>query len=175
MIVAFTGKKGSGKDYAAQVLKQHDNRFECRAFVDPLKSWVKQTFQLDSERAYDEFKRKMHPIAGRCVHGRDIVRDWGMAMREANYDVFLNYMDEQVNLHQRLAITDLRFTNELWWCQRQRAVVVKIVSDNLNDDNHESELGIDDHLCDFVINNSMDSTFNQHLKQIFNQLEKPHQ
>jgi hypothetical protein len=59
MIIAFAGKMGSGKDTAADFLKQEG--FEALAFADNLKEMAMDIFRLSKEQCYDQ-EMKMKPL-----------------------------------------------------------------------------------------------------------------
>lgn len=160
MIIGITGKKGSGKDHAGQLIANHFG-FVRRSFAYPFKSKVMDMFSL-SEEEYDQFKRQSHVIMGREVHGRDIVRGIGMAMREVNPIFTQQYMDTQIDLHPNIVITDVRFQDEYEYCRSHKGIIIKIVGES-NKDDHISEKGFEDSSCDLVVYNDYNKEFDDML------------
>lgn len=160
MIIAFTGAKGSGKDYAGSIVAERYG-LAVKSFADPIRIRIRTIFQLESDGEYDVFKRSEHRVMGNIVHGREIVRGLGMAMRDVNENFPLEYMDQFVN--SNITITDLRFDNEMEWCKRNDVIVIKIVSSDDQEDDHISERGFDDDICDGVVYNRKTSTFGEDL------------
>lgn len=165
MIIAITGKKGSGKDYAGSILSAYLG-IPTRAFVDPCTNKIKEMFDLNTEE-YDLFKRSEHNFMNKTVHGREIVRGIGMAMRDVNPNFTIDYMSQ----FDECIITDLRFQDEYDWCRLNNAIIIKVVSEtDINDsDKHISEQGFDDEMCSFVVYNNKDHHFKT---QLINKLGK---
>jgi hypothetical protein len=150
MIVAFTGSKGSGKDHAGKLLAEEIG-LDVKSFADPIRFVVKDIFQLESDAEYDVFKRTVHDVKGRPIHGREIVRGIGMAMRGVNENFPTQYMDQFAE--QDIVITDLRFDNELAWCKFHDVIIIKLNHEEAEEDAHISERGFDSSLCDGMIFN----------------------
>ena len=169
MIIALAGSKGSGKNYAGDIITQLYN-FKQIAFADPVKSVIKSTFKLDSDEEYDVFKRSEHLVMGSVIHGRDIVLNVGMAMREVNSNFTLEYADQFKK--QPIVITDLRFDNEYQWCVDNNVIIIKIVDSSNNNTNHISEKGFTDSQCDYVIYNDRTREFKNILCNILKEVIK---
>lgn len=169
MIIALTGYKGSGKNFAGDIITQ-SYAFKQIAFVDPVKSVIKTTFKLDSDEQYDVFKRTEHSLMGSVIYGRDIVLNVGMAMRQVNSDFTIDYANRFKD--QSIVITDLRFDNELDWCINNNAVVIKIINSQNNDVDHISERGFNDDQCDYVMFNDMTQQFENDIHEIIKEVIK---
>jgi len=151
LIIALHGKKGSGKDTIANIIKAKYPTFEKVAFADPIKETIIRIFKLKDINEYDEFKRKEFNELN--INGRDIVREIGMLMRSYDENQYIKYVDRFIIRNPYTIITDLRFENELKYLQNIKALLIK-VKRNLNDnDNHISEKEFNDELFDFIIYN----------------------
>lgn len=63
MLVAITGKKGSGKDTAADYLCNHYG-FEKYSLADPIKKAIQHLFQLDKDQLWGDRKDEMDSSYG---------------------------------------------------------------------------------------------------------------
>lgn len=112
MLIALQGYKGSGKDYIASLIAKKMNA-KTIAFADPLKKMIMDTYKLETVEQYDQFKRTVFDIGGKQISGRDIVRDTGMFVKNADPSFFIREARKQVENCADLIITDLRFNDEL--------------------------------------------------------------
>lgn len=168
--IAFTGKKGSGKNFAADIVNKHYNS-KILAFADPLKKIIIDTFQLDNEREYDNFKRNNHFINLKNIPGRDIVRNTGMAMLQANPNFFLDEAAKQ--LTENCCISDARFEHEFKWLNKHNFIIIKILNENCdNQDDHISEqINIPENILHYTIVNTNDKKFETYLIKLIEELQ----
>lgn len=169
-LIALTGRPGVGKDACAQVLQQQLG-YRTIAFADALRKEVAAAWQVD-ERMLTHHQTKEWPILamapGMCsdpeflawcgsVHGRLqeprsprwAMQAWATWRRESDPYYFLKvvalWIGRQTGLgFTKLAITDLRFANELTMVREHGGRVIRVHrrdATQLNDDTaaHESE------------------------------------
>ncbi|CAL9961729.1 deoxynucleoside monophosphate kinase [Vibrio phage D479] len=164
MHIAICGYRGSGKDYAGQIIS---DAFGHRmvAFADPIREEICETYQLTGTAEYDVFKRSIHEIRGREIDGRDIVRNTGMFARRANVNFFVEEVKRK--MIQPVVITDLRFENEYKFCKEEEdVIVIQVLSDKTESDGHESETIPFE--PDFKVKNSHDWHFRRELINLVN-------
>jgi hypothetical protein len=161
MIVAFTGKMGSGKDTAADGVFC-DFRW---AFAAPLKDGVKTLFDFTKEQMTD-------PIQKDTIDQR-----WGISPREMLQYIgtdcirakipgfFVTNMRlkfEQLETHKAFPltalVTDVRFDDEAALIRKHRGIVIKIHRPSLSDDRsahtaHASEAGLSPGMIDHIVVN----------------------
>lgn len=167
-ILAFTGPKGSGKDTIASLVQGYCaadyQHVEQAAFADPIKYHIQQLFGLKDNREYDQFKRSAlsFTINGetRTADARHVVREIGMRMRDYDSRQFNDYVYEVLKnpraqvVNSVFLITDLRFDNEYTLLKGLGAKIIKINRPGYQYDGHITERGFDDHLVDYIIDNS---------------------
>ncbi len=168
MNIAFCGYKGSGKDYAGSIVAENYGH-RLIAFADPIKESICRTYKLANNDEYDQFKRTIHTVNGKDIHGRDIVRDHGMFARLANPNFFTTIAQEK-SLEGEIVITDLRFVNEYEMCKLANIVTIQVTSDNTSSDGHESESI--DFVPDYVIHNDHTYNFKIQLLKLMKEIYK---
>ena len=155
-IIALCGNKQAGKDTTADLildLLSHSHRI---AFADPIVANVMHLYQLKDRAEYDAFKTMTHTLMGRKVSGRHLVREVGMIMRSYDEHQFVSQVDATINEkpHDLWVITDMRFDNEFEYIKRVGGRIIKIVNPDVEDnDDHVSEAGFPDSVCDAVVYN----------------------
>lgn len=175
LVIALTGAKGSGKDYFADIVKEHFNA-ESVAFADPIKAQCRKLYQLESLEAYDKFKRDEVVMMGRRVSGRHLVRELGMLMRSYDESQFIRYVNRQIDKSDAdiILVTDLRFGNELLYFENLRRFhdvhIFKINSGQVYD-GHESETELNDNLMDHRLFNKYDDSFKEDVINIINKIK----
>ena len=177
MIIAFTGAKGSGKNFVGEYLAEKIGGVG-RAFADPVRNAVKETYNLVSDAEYDTFKRIDHVIMDRAIPGRQLVLGIGMSMREVNPEFPLEYMEscltEAQDTGSPLVIFDTRFDNEVRWVLENGGILVKIYSPDeamvhTDTSSHEnrhvaaSERGVPDEMCHLALKNTGVPSFREHV------------
>jgi hypothetical protein len=125
-IVAFCGKKRSGKDTAADAVASLG--YFPIAFADPIKDTCQTVFQWDDEHVRGEKKEEVDPFW-------EFSPRW--AMQTIGTELFRDGIDENVWVksllarvdgsdHDRFAVTDVRFPNEVEHLQKAGADLVYI-------------------------------------------------
>lgn len=174
MIIGLIGARGSGKDYAANVIINNFDNWSRLAFADPIKLQLQQIFQCDRQ-AIERLKRADQIVINQwyCdddfqsevlrtnATGRDVVRNIGMLMRQYDDQQFNRYVQEQIvnNPQINYVITDVRFDNEYQLLKQLGGVMIEINRYGYEYDGHVTESG--KLRGDIVINNTDDGQFDQ--------------
>lgn len=125
-IVAFCGKKRSGKDTAGDSIASLG--YFPIAFADPIKETCQLVFEFDDEQVFGSRKEEVDPFW-------DFSPRW--AMQTIGTELFREGIDEDVwaksllaridaSDHKKFAVTDVRFPNEVYHLQKAGAEVVYI-------------------------------------------------
>lgn len=189
MLIAFLGRKRSGKDTVADFLIKNKG-FQKYVFADPLKKGLKAFFNLSDEQLYDEkLKEEVDPRWG--VSPRKLLQIIGTDIFQHSLNKFIPdlkgeprnhwvnlfkewYMKEiEKNPDIKIVIADARFIHEVKAIKELGGIVIKInrtIGDNINNDMHPSEMEIDsipDNMIDHTImNNDTLETLYQRVNQI---------
>lgn len=187
LIIGFSGKMGTGKNYIAENLlpsilnKMLNNiQYYYLSFGDQIKV---ELGSRDSSLTYDKlFNKKTREVRqqlqrygteeGRDKYGKDIwIRSMGLWM-----DIFKNRTPNKNNV---FIITDVRFKNEADWIKQQKGILIRVNADKRNDrriqeegsqdnKNHSSETDLDDYPFEHVVNNDigMEHTVKEQLEEI---------
>lgn len=112
IVVGMTGRAGSGKDTVANYLVQHHG-FTKLAYAGPLKSAVCELFAIEPAVLEDRImKEKIVEDWGRSPRwlaqwlGTDILRE------KIDENIFVKNMARRIGSHDRVVISDVRFSNE---------------------------------------------------------------
>ncbi len=166
MIIAFSGKKGSGKDTAAAILETQlkESGFLIRRdqFAARLKKACSIIFNTPMEYFEDENLKKQIHSETRLTY-RQILQKVGT-------DLFRNQIDSKIwarapftkvlKEKEILILTDLRFRNEAEQVKLHGGKIIRINRPGLISDSHISETEMDDYgSFDYVIHN--DGTLDQ--------------
>jgi hypothetical protein len=119
-IVAFTGLAGSGKSYAAAIIKDLYPSYRQFSFAYEIKRLARFYMGWDGNK--DD-------------KGRKLLQDLGMAGREYNPDIWVGFMPPD----RELVIDDVRFKNEFEAIRENGGIVIRIVRDNIKQMHHVSE------------------------------------
>jgi hypothetical protein len=189
MLIAFLGRKRSGKDTVADFLIKNKG-FQKYVFADPLKKGLKAFFNLTDEQLYDEkLKEEIDPRWG--VSPRKLLQIIGTDIFQHSLNKFIPdlkgetrnhwvnlfkewYLKEiKKNPNIKIVIADARFIHEVKAIKELGGVVIKInrtIGDNINNDIHISEMEIDsipDNMIDHtIINDDTLETLYQRVNQI---------
>lgn len=162
MIVAFAGKKGSGKSYYAHELCIRG--FFKASFADQLKEAVKVIFGLSNDDVYNPDKKdtvieKYNTTPRQLMQwlGTDILRK--EFNKKFNYEgsIWVDNMKAliQKTSNSNIVIDDVRFQNEVDMIHSLGGIIIKIECDNEIKDTHESEN--QNVSYDYIIKNDKDN------------------
>ena len=157
MIIGISGKIGSGKDTAGQILQEYTG-WEIYKFADALKDCVCRIIGCTREQLEDrEFKEiSLGPVWGNLTP-RTILQKMGTeGGREAIYDdVWVNATFAGLDPDSdNMIITDMRFLNELEAVKSRGGLTIRINRGEGNTGDHPSETALDDANFDYVIDNN---------------------
>lgn len=178
-IIGFTGIAGSGKDTAANIIKDEYN-VDIFALAEPLKTACKILFNFSNEQLYntelkEEIDKRWNKTPRQILQwlGTDILR------KEINEDFFLINIKNRIDSSTKdyILITDIRFDNEAEYIKSLGGKIIKINRDmNLNNgkttthSNHITEKGISLELIDIIINNN--DTLEDYRKNVLYMFDK---
>lgn len=175
LIVAFTGRAGSGKDTAAAHLVHHYG-FIRVGFADSLKQMIEAHLVargIDYAYLYDPDKKNL-PIPNLGVSAREYMQRLGAMHRQMQPDWWVHALRDELGLstdpaerapvHDRIVISDLRFPNEAAWLLSEGATIIKLVRDGaalVRPD--ESEAHVDGMPCHHAITNNGPTLYGLHM------------
>jgi len=148
-LIAFSGKKRSGKDTAASVLTT-ELGYTRVAFADSIKQILEDLNPIiDSEYGY----RLMDVLAWyeydwEMLKARPEVRGLmqrlGVAVRQYDSEFWVNAAFNNVEPSSRIVVTDVRFPNEVDAILARGGIVYRVVRPGLESiDSHISETALD--------------------------------
>ena len=151
-IVAFTGKKGCGKSFAAlQLAESYD--YVTHSFADPIREICRVLGITDEYLVKD--KNAMIPHLGKSA--RFIMQTFGTeyARDTIKKTIWLDMMAKRLSEspHKNVCVDDVRFDNEAKLIKKLGGIVLRIKRGDTLSDNHVSEHGISDDLVDYEIDN----------------------
>jgi hypothetical protein len=172
MIIAFAGRKQSGKTSACEYIskiftKKAQLNSAIYNFADPLKKMCIEIFGFTHEQCYgsDEHKNQYvncnWPDSGQPMSAREVMQYVGTnVFRKMQHNVWADATIRKIqdeNLPLSL-IADCRFPNEVEAVKKAGGLVIKL-NRNLYNSQHESETALDDGIYDrsnfdLVIDNS---------------------
>ncbi len=141
MIIAFAGKKGTGKTTAAEYFEKRG--FKLINFADSLKHQL-MSLGLTREQVYGSLK-EVAPD-GCLLTPRDLMQTVGDHMKKKyGDDIFIKLLGSEIK-QGNYVIGDLRFPNEYAFLKSLGATVVIIERDTNKDSfsSHNSETSIDE-------------------------------
>lgn len=164
-VILVSGKKQVGKNYCANILKNHLTDFagtvDFYAFADPIKTIIKTTLGIDDDEL-EHMKVNNTPINLETGHGfktltmRDFMQRFGTDAMQSMFgaDVWKQKAIEFIEASDAdyIIITDFRFKTE----HIEGAVSFEVINydADVNADAHISENGLGDHVFDFSIDNT---------------------
>lgn len=184
MIIAFAGRKQSGKttacEFTSRVFSETVGSISCiYNFADPLKKMCMDIFGLSYEQCYGTDNKKneivncLWPDKDQPMTAREVMQYVGTDIfRKMQHNVWADATIRKIqdeNLPLSL-IADCRFPNEVEAVKNAGGLVIKL-NRNLYDSTHESETALDDDKYDqsnfdlVIQNQNMDITNKN--KQIF--------
>lgn len=195
MFIGFTGFAQTGKDEATKILVENLG-FERVSLADKVRQGIYNinpyVLIYPNEPNYDTLNKKfIDVLSGNLVLRLQPIVDyigWDEAKKIKEVRRLLQYygtegaryifgdtiwMDtadkyiENKNIN-KVAVSDIRFPNELEWIRsKPNNLIIKIKRKGVGPVNsHSSDLGIEDNLCDIVINN--DGTLEDLRKELLN-------
>ena len=147
MIIGFSGKKGSGKNFYSNYLIEKYN-FKELSFAYPLKKSLKLILNLSDDELYgnkkDEYNKRFN------CYNREIMQWFGTEVFRENFNERFNYNGSvwvdnvkyilQNNPNNNYVISDVRFQNEIDMIHSYNGKIINIYNDNINNNNtHKSE------------------------------------
>ena len=159
-IIAFSGRKQSGKTTAVNDLWGKVDSPRILNFADALKWLILTNFMIPTEKmefigkgnieAFDneEYKNKVHPCGKTCRELLQLIgTDWFRAVWPdiwvANYKQGV-YLTEMSNWTKTIITADVRFPNEVKCVQDLGGHVIRLLR-SPHDDQHESETALDNY------------------------------
>ena len=177
-LIGVLGRKRSGKDtYGNYVIEKYN--FKRYAFADPIKNILKVMFdfsdlQLNEEKEKVDNRWNVCPRTVLQKFGTEICRnDLIKYIPELNLDnhtlwIKLFKIFYEKNKDKDIVITDVRFLDEINIIKSYGGKIIKINRDNLEEDNHSSEMDIDNYSED-LINYSIDNNYSY--DDLFSQID----
>jgi dephospho-CoA kinase len=155
MIIGISGRMGSGKDTAAEIIRDLTSDYEIKRFAGKLK----QVAQLLTGIPAEDFNRQE-------VKQSHLGEGWNMTVRELlqrlGTDAVRNGLHENAWVlalfadykNQNWVIPDCRFPNEYEAIKKRGGVVVRIERGERMHNVHSSESALDAHDFDYWIDNN---------------------
>lgn len=159
MRIALVGRKGSGKNEVAFVLK-HERGYEQLALADPMKAVAKMIFDW-SDKDIEAHKEEVDPRYGISpreflqVFGTDFAQHMLSQMfpeykRTTGRLLWVRHLIDRlrwmgVGPASKIVVTDVRFPHEAEVLKREGFMLVRVVRSEYEDrhDSHESEQCVD--------------------------------
>lgn len=173
-LIGISGKIGSGKDTAAEIIQHLTNPmkldmfpYEVKKFAGKLKTIASILTGIPVEKFEDqEFKKqylgedwnyqidKFNPIQKMTV--RELLQKLGTdALRDGLHtNVWVNALLADYNENSNWLVTDTRFPNEAKAIKDLGGVVLRIERSTCQLGTHPSETALDDYTFDYVIHNN---------------------
>lgn len=161
-IIAFTGKRGSGKDTAAEVLT--DIGYVNVKFAGALKAMLKTLLEYagaDEDMADRMIEGDLKETPTDFLGGntpRHAMQSLGVAFgRECMGDNFwVDILDKKIQALDKVVVTDVRFENELELIRKHGGLSLRIERKTADEvvDGHSSETGVDSLDVDMAVSNN---------------------
>jgi len=145
-LIAFSGKKRSGKDTAASVLTT-ELGYTRVAFADSIKQILEDlnpiidSYRLMDVLAWHEYDWEMLKARPEV---RGLMQRLGVAVRQYDSEFWVNAAFNNVEPSSRIVVTDVRFPNEVDAILARGGIVYRVVRPGLESiDSHISETALD--------------------------------
>ncbi len=160
-IIAFTGRKGHGKDSAALTILEirwSDSALKVWTrvnFADLVKETCMRVFDLTAEEVYDPLVKEITLRKYPFETPRSIMQRVGTELFRSEWpEVWTEAWEREASQHSHVVVTDLRFLNEYNIIKRHWGAVVRIHRPGIDDsDVHQSETEMDSFDADVTIIN----------------------
>lgn len=159
MIIGITGKMQNGKDTLAKIIQEIYPYYKIIHYADPLKDFCKQFLGLSEEDVNtSEGKLKYNEFWG--MTNREILQKIGTeALRKGfREDFWVKLMSLKIKAYDNFIIPDVRFNDEAELVLKNHGMMIRINRESVNQSrkelNHISELGIDNKLVTYDIENN---------------------
>jgi hypothetical protein len=183
-LIAFTGKKGSGKSTAAQILLKYG--FYEEYFAKPIKQFA-TALGFENEQVYGNDIKKEEINTFFNVSFREFAQKFGTelcrdvlpkllpGMNFNGRSLWVRTMEGKIHQYKNLVISDCRFRDEADLIKQYKGIIVKVTrnkventnndnknnsnnennhSNHSNHSNHASELEMDSITPDFIVENN---------------------
>ena len=164
-IIGISGKKGSGKDTFAQFLKEElEKQLGKTVKVDSFAANLKYCCALISGQPdYLFYNQDMKDRKAGFLNftNRELMQKFGDLTRSLDKDIwvkslFNRYLD---NPPEYLIVSDVRFKNEAEHINKLGGILIRIESDRIKEDNHISEIELDNYSkFNLLIENNIDTS-----------------
>jgi len=128
LIIGFSGKMGSGKDYIAKevvgnYLRSNGIQYIHIAFSDALKVQLMATDGVSFEALYVK----------KTAVSRKLLQQRAMEMRKDNDNIWINYLDAWITVYgsrnaQVVLISDVRFPIEMEYIKKKGGIIFRIIA-----------------------------------------------
>jgi hypothetical protein len=156
-LIGFTGKKGSGKTEASNMLADAFD-FQPVSFADPLRQVCQIVFGLTDAELHDRVLKEKPLDRWPYRSPRALMQEVGTDMFRAAYPaVWIKAFQRKCSNTDRVVVGDVRFANEAAVIKALGGMVVRIVRPGAPaSDTHASETEMDSIVPDHTIDNSGD-------------------
>jgi energy-coupling factor transporter ATP-binding protein EcfA2 len=162
-LIGLAGKRGSGKDTVARLLRQlqPERDWQIRSFGDAIKSVCASLSGETTEPYYTQRgKAELLPIFGR-TRG-EMLQQVGQALREWEPNIWVDAFFAQLPSDAFVLVPDVRFPGEADPIRARGGLMLRLEGDPLQqrgdgtrDDNHPSEIALDDYAnYDMILRNT---------------------
>jgi hypothetical protein len=151
-IIAFAGRKQSGKSSAADLLYKHfflKGRIQLYNFADPLKKLCVEILGLTYEQVYGTNDQKNELVncywENKQLRAREVLQLVGTDMfRKLQHNVWADATIREIQKYNPdfAVIADCRFSNEINAIKKVGGIVIKLTRNPYNSD-HISETALD--------------------------------
>ena len=182
MIIGISGKKQSGKNLAAKLIKEcSKKKVVCINFAYPIKRIVAMLLQIPLEQLENHTYKETRLSSKFNYHTpRELMQLIGQFGRNSiSQDIWINYIFDIINDDDSIIyiITDVRYINEVERIEKAGGEVIRIERPGLIcSDSHESEHDLDnyDKFKYTIINNCDIETFKKKLGVALNDILHVH-
>lgn len=163
IIIAVSGKIGSGKNTVCDIISNHFANTKVLAFADDLKKFVSIITNLPLELMYTEEGKNTYVPSYNMSVGEMLQKIGTDALRtHFDTDIWVKSLFNKIQENDTILIPDLRFKNEAQYSKQKGAILIRINGDPLGHNknskrntNHISETDLDDWTdWDYIIDNN---------------------